>query len=79
MTHDELMTHAVTLAAAFIQNGDQRHDGNYRDDGSSETHERVTLLLIQMYRAVSEASFEAQQAPWAKRLKGDLPDPTGHA
>lgn len=79
MDHDQLMAHAVRLAAAFIQNGDLRHCGNYRDDGSSTTQEFVGLLVIQMYRSVQEASFEAQQTSWAKRLKGDLPDPVGNA
>lgn len=79
MEHDALLEQAVTLAAAFIQNGDLRHNGNFRDDGSSTSHEQVTLLVIQMYRAVAEAAFEARQASWAARLKGDLPDPLGTA
>lgn len=79
MTHEQLMAHAVTLAAAFIQNGDQRHCRNYQDDGTSVTHERVTLLVIQMYRAVEEASFEARQTSWAARNKGKIPDPAGNA
>lgn len=69
MKHEELMAHAVTLAAAFIQNGDLRHNHNFRDDGSSESHDQVQLLVIQMYRAVAEASFEARQASWAARLQ----------
>ncbi|WP_306603877.1 hypothetical protein [Azonexus sp.] len=79
MEHEKMMEHATTLAAAFIANGDLRHRRNFRDDGSSETHEQVTLLLIQMYRAVEEASFEARQTSWAKRMKGEIPDPTGNA
>ena len=79
MNHEDIMKKAVSLTAAFIQNGDLRHDHNYRDDGSSVTHEKVTNLLIQMCRAVEEASFEAQQTSWAKRSKGDLPDPQGRA
>lgn len=69
MDHQALMAHAVTLAAAFIQNGDLRHNHNFRDDGGSVTHEQVTLLLIQMYRATAEASLEAQQASWAAGLQ----------
>lgn len=72
MNHEILMQHAVTLAAAFIQNGDLRHDHNFRDDGSSITHDFAGLLVIQMYRAVAEASFEAQQASWAARsMRGE--------
>lgn len=77
MEHDEIMRAAVTIAAAFIHNGDIRHDENLRDDGSSHTQERVTLLLIQMYRAIEEASFEARQASWVDRMKGNAPDPSG--
>lgn len=79
MEHEQLMQHATTLAAAFIQNGDFRHNKNLQDDGTSETHERMTLLLIQMYRAVEEASFEARQVSWAARRKGHAEDPTGNA
>ena len=35
MEHEQLMQHATTLAAAFIQNGDFRHNGNLQDDGTS--------------------------------------------
>jgi hypothetical protein len=63
--HREFLSHAVALACAFIENGDLRHDGNYRDDKTGTTQEQVTLLLIQMYRCVAEASFEARQFPWA--------------
>jgi hypothetical protein len=66
MTHEEMMNHAVTLSAAFIQNGDLRHSGNFRDDGSADIQEQVGLLVIQMYRAIKEASSEAQNDPWAK-------------
>lgn len=79
MEHKQLMEHATALAAAFIQNGDFRHNGNLQDDGTSETHERTTLLLIQMYRAVEEASFEARQISWAARRKGNVEDPSGNA
>ncbi len=79
MEHEKLLEHATRLAAAFIQNGDLRHDDNFRDDGSSITQEQVALLVIQMYRAVAEASFEARQAPWAKRATGEAPDPQGSA
>lgn len=79
MKHEELMSHAVQLASAFIKNGDMRHDRNYQDDGSSVTHEQVTLLVVQMYRAVEEASFEALQTSWAARNKGKLPDPSGRS
>ncbi|MFN4325201.1 MAG: hypothetical protein ACK4FP_04875 [Azonexus sp.] len=79
MEHEQLMQHAVTLAAAFIQNGDLRHRRNFRDDKSSETHEQTTLLIIQMYRAVEEASFEARQSSWTARMKGEIPDPSGNA
>ena len=67
MEHEALMQHAVALASAFIQNGDVRHDENFKDDGSSNAHDQVRLLVIQMYRAVAEASFQAQQASWAAR------------
>lgn len=79
MEHEQLMEHATRLAAAFIQNGDLRHRRNFQDDGTSESHEQVTLLLIQMYRAVEEASFEARQTSWAARRKGHIEDPTGNA
>lgn len=79
MNHETLMQHAVTLAAAFIRNGDLRHNRNFRDDGSSDSHEQVTLLVIQMYRAAAEASLEAQQSSWAARdLRGE-DEPCGNA
>lgn len=79
MEHEQLMNHAVQLATAFIQNGDLRHDHNFHDDGSSMAHDKVSLLVIQMYRAVAEASFETQQPSWTARMKGDHPDPSGSA
>ncbi len=79
MKHEELMQHAVMLATAFIQNGDFRHSHNLRDDGSSPIQEQIGLLVIQMYRSVAEASFEAQQASWAARLRGQVPDISGSA
>ncbi len=60
MTHEELMNHAVKLATAFIQNGDLRHCGNFRDDGSSVTQEQVQLLVMQMYNAVEQAAHETR-------------------
>ena len=74
MTHEKRMEHAVKLSAAFIQNRDLRHCGNFKDDGSANIQDQVALLVIQMYRAVEEASFEAQQTSWAKRAKGELPE-----
>lgn len=79
MEHEKLMEHATRLTAAFIQNGDLRHCGNFQDDGRSVTHEQVRLLLIQMYRAISEAAFESHQTSWSKRAKGEAPDPSGTA
>lgn len=79
MEHKELMQHAVSLASAFITNGDLRHDENFRDDGGSSTQEQVMLLVVQMYRAVQEASMEALQPSWAARSMGKIPDPSGHA
>lgn len=38
----------------------------------SEVIDRLTLLLIQMYRAAAEASLESQQSSWAARaLRGE--------
>jgi hypothetical protein len=71
MKHEEIMVHAVTLAAAFIQNGDLRHDHNFRDDHSSMSQEKVSLLVTQMYRSVAESSFQTQESQsWAAN-----PDP----
>ncbi len=79
MNHETLMQHAVTLASAFVKNGDLRHNGNFRDDGSSHTHEQVTLLVIQMYRAVAEASLDAPQSSWAARALRGEEEPSGSA
>lgn len=65
MDHDSKMKLAVQLATAFIQNGDRRHDHNYRDDNTSEAQDRVTLLINQMYRCVTDAEIMAKQQPGA--------------
>lgn len=52
MDTDATFAHAVTLAAAFIANGDLRHDRNWRD-ADTEVTEQVMLLLMQMHRGGS--------------------------
>lgn len=77
MEHEEIMRGAITMAAAFIHNGDVRHDNNFRNDRSGDTQEIVTMLLVQMYRTIQDAAHETQQASWADRMIGNDPHPDG--
>ena len=59
MKHEQLISHAVTLAAAFVANGDIRLEGNTNEDSKAMAITRD--LISTLYAEI--ASLDAELSP----------------